>query len=75
MRGVATTGSSLAMSLELSVGGVVKVTVGAGIALELAVGVVEGCALRDDAPSMRLPSRLYFRVVDGRSTGLFSPVL
>ena len=62
------------MSLELSVMGVGKVTVGTGIALELAVGVVEGCALRDDATSVRLPSQLSFGVVGGRATGLFYPV-
>ena len=73
--GVATTGRSLAIPPELSVGGVGEVTVGAGIALELAVGVVEGCVLRDDATSVRQLSRLSFGVVDGRATGLFSPVL
>ena len=75
VRGVATTGCSLAMSPELSVGGVGEVAMGAGIPPELAVGVVKGYAPQDEAPSVRLPSRLSFRVVDSRATGLFSPVL
>ena len=75
VRGVATTGCFLAMTPELYVRGVGEVTVGVVITPELSVWVVKRCALKDEAPSLRLPSRFSFREVDGRATGLFSPVL
>ena len=75
VQGVATTGRSLAMSLELSVGGVRDFTVGNRLTPELAVGVGKRCALRDEAISVRLPSRLSFEAADGRATVIFSTVL
>ena len=75
VRGLASTGHSLAMSPELSVGDVVEVVVGARLSPELAVAVVEICAQGEKAPSTRMPSRLSVGTVDGRVKQLFSPIL
>ena len=56
VQGVASTGRSLTMSPELSVGDVGEAAVGARIAPELAIGGVESCAWQYKAPSTRLPS-------------------
>ena len=55
MCGAASTGRSLTVSLELSVGDVVTAAVGARLTPGLSVGGVGSHGMRVDAPSARLP--------------------
>ena len=73
--GVASTGRSLTMSPELSFRVVREAAVGARLASESAAGGVEIRARRDEATSMRLPSRLSAGAAYGVASQISSPVL
>ena len=66
--GSASTGCSLAMSLELSVRDVGEAAVGVILSPGFVVKGVENCTRRDKAPSTRLPSPLSGGAADDVAT-------
>ena len=72
--GAASTGLSLRMSQDLSIGDVGTATVGERLAPGLSVRGVGGRVMREDVPSVWLTPELSVRAANGRAGRIFYPV-